>query len=140
MDKMTAAEGAYFDKLTAIVQLFYGLTMGGTRASIVCLEMQIFKFTRWMKWICRVNLGLIACWTIYTVIQTFAMCRPFKANWDKSIPHTCGDELASLLGIVIYGLVLDLIIFITPMPRIWNLQMPLKQKIGLTLLFAIGML
>lgn len=140
-DKYTASETATFLRLTAIVQLFYGLTMGGTRASIAYLVLQIFGRSTPTRRVLKTTLVLTAAWTLFVILQTFAMCRPFAANWDKTIPGAkCGNEISALLGIVIWGLILDVVIFTVPIPHIWKLQMPKSRKTALIALFSIGLL
>ncbi|KAL8726422.1 MAG: hypothetical protein Q9181_006051, partial [Wetmoreana brouardii] len=55
--------------------------------------------------------------------------------------HRCFEQ-AKPLGFVqgVFGIVSDLFIWFLPLPVVWNLQMPTRKKIGVTTIFATGLL
>lgn len=71
-------------------------------------------------------------------------CVPVQATWDKTIePKKCFSNNA-LFGITMYqGVVMflvDVAIIILPMPSIWTLQMPIRRRLSISALFALGRL
>ncbi|KAJ4983180.1 integral membrane protein [Stagonosporopsis vannaccii] len=67
-------------------------------------------------------------------------CRPIAASWDPLLAPIaqCVNRGAIYISTAIIGIVTDVILLCLPIPTIWKLQMPLKQKIGLTGMFIIG--
>ncbi|EOA90941.1 uncharacterized protein SETTUDRAFT_102236 [Exserohilum turcica Et28A] len=82
------------------------------------------------------------CAGAYTAIffsLVFA-CKPIAASWNPLLlaTATCSNRGAIYITTAVVGIVTDVILMIIPIPTIWGLQMPTKQKIGLTIMFAIG--
>ncbi|KAI0206834.1 hypothetical protein F4808DRAFT_405488 [Astrocystis sublimbata] len=75
-------------------------------------------------------------------IATLAACTPFAANWDKvSYPnYKCINISSFYTAQAVIGAVLDFAILLLPVPFVWSLRLPTRKKIGLSLLFSIGVL
>lgn len=75
----------------------------------------------------------------------FIFCMPVNAFWDVSLGggnrsgHCLPDGLVwfTNAGLQIFT---DLVIMIMPMPLIWRLQLPRLKKIGVILIFCVGIL
>ncbi|KAF2844357.1 hypothetical protein T440DRAFT_410368 [Plenodomus tracheiphilus IPT5] len=67
-------------------------------------------------------------------------CRPIRANWDPMLfaSAVCVNRGAIYIATAVIGIVTDLLLILIPIPTIWGLQMPTKQKIGLTAMFGVG--
>lgn len=93
------------------------------------------------KWARRIT-WVVAVFVILNTIANFLtaafICRPFAANWDKSIPGHCGDNMAFLRCVSIPNIVTDLAILVLPLPTLYRLQISTAKKIGLTLTFLTG--
>ena len=64
---------------------------------------------------------------------------PLAANWDRTIPGAkCGNMRAVFISVGTINLILDVGVIILPMPVLWNLQLALRKKLGLTAIFGIG--
>ena len=138
---MTASDQAMYLKLAMGVQFPYALAMGLIRASIVILFVRIFSVSDRIRWACYGLLAFIAAWTLYVIISALAICRPLALNWDKTIQGgTCGNITVNYIVVCATGIVLDLAIFIFPLPIIWGLNMPNGQKVALTVVFMTGLL
>jgi hypothetical protein len=68
------------------------------------------------------------------------ICRPIAANWDPSIPRTCGNLNTAFYVIAAVNMVTDFMVMALPVPQIWALQLPIIQKLGLSLHFGLGLL
>ncbi len=78
-------------------------------------------------------------WSIYAALGTWALCSPIAFNWNPMIPGGhCADRQASFYAIGVLDVATDCLIFLLPIPMIWNLQTALRNKIGLSLIFSIG--
>ncbi|KAA8618426.1 hypothetical protein PtrSN002B_002980 [Pyrenophora tritici-repentis] len=67
-------------------------------------------------------------------------CKPIAASWDPLLLPTakCTNRGAIYITTAVIGIVTDIMLILIPIPTIWGLQMPTKQKIGLTLIFGVG--
>ena len=74
-----------------------------------------------------------------TFATTFP-CKPLKASWNPLIQGQCIDRAATYKATASFGLAADVYIIILPIPTVVGLSMPLRQKIGIVLVFAVGLL
>ncbi|KAI1173830.1 hypothetical protein F4777DRAFT_556457 [Nemania sp. FL0916] len=91
-------------------------------------------------WLCHILL-----WTnvvFYTAILIFAnvACKPYAKLWDKTLPGTCIRNHSLEVATASYNLLSDFLILLLPQQRIWRLHLQLKKKIGVAVVFAIGIL
>lgn len=138
---MTPADVEDFSRIAFAVQFPYGFTMGFVRLSIISLEYRIFTPYRSFRYICYAMMALVVAWVIFVVVAALAVCQPLPYYWDKSIQGGyCGDQTNIYRAIAAIGIGTDLIIFIAPIPMIWRLNMRMRQKIGVLIIFALGLL
>lgn len=77
---------------------------------------------------------------VAVIVTPLVICAPIRASWDNSIPGRCGNQKAAFLGLEIGGLLLDLVITIWPLPKIYHLHMSLEKRVGLIFIFSLGSL
>ncbi len=75
-----------------------------------------------------------------TVLIGACMCRPFALNWDPTIPGHCGQRIPAYIAIAALDIFGDILILALPMPMIWNLHASMSNKVGLSFVFALGIL
>ena len=109
--------------------------------SITLFLMRVFpiKSIRWSGW------GVIIFIVVLALSGSLAMvfqCVPIPATWDKTITEKKCFSDNTLFGITMYQavlmFVLDMVIICLPMPSIWRLQMPVRRRASITVLFALG--
>ncbi|KAL4811715.1 hypothetical protein BDW67DRAFT_171418 [Aspergillus spinulosporus] len=85
---------------------------------------------------------LLAGLSISAVVAVLAFCTPTKSIWDKTVPakHCMAPEtqLRISLAQASFNAFTDIILGLLPAYSFYNLQMPLHRKIGLMLLFGVG--
>lgn len=91
-------------------------------------------------------------WTIYALVAATVMyyiscfftflfqCVPREKIWNPTIDGFCVNNNGAVLSAGLINLLLDLSILITPIWAIWHLRMPLKRKLGVISIFAVGFL
>ncbi|KAI9827437.1 MAG: hypothetical protein M1832_004786 [Thelocarpon impressellum] len=88
-----------------------------------------------------VNLAVVVGFNIALVICLIFGCRPIAKTWDPRITDgSCVDQAALFLANCIFNAVSDLAIFVVPIPMLAALNMPLRQKLSVAALFAVGSL
>lgn len=85
-------------------------------------------------------LVLSVCTALAAILSDLLFYRPVAYAWGARIDGTCGDIITTYLAITIVNLLVDLSIVILPLPMLWNFQMPLFKKVGVYLMFSIGIM
>ena len=87
----------------------------------------------------------ILIWTnllyfIAAFILSVAQCIPRAKIWKPYIPGRCVSNAAVIVVTGIFNLLSDVSILLLPMIWTWRLHMPLRQKIKISAVFAVGAL
>ncbi|KAK9419298.1 putative G-protein coupled receptors family 1 profile domain-containing protein [Seiridium unicorne] len=88
--------------------------------------------------------GLIVLNTLLYIAGLFATafgCEPIRGFWDATVsPRKCISHKALQITATCFNAAIDIAIFLLPQPTIWRLQMSRGRKIGLALMFSVGLL
>ncbi|KAH7384004.1 hypothetical protein BKA66DRAFT_570191 [Pyrenochaeta sp. MPI-SDFR-AT-0127] len=103
----------------------------------------VSKPFRWATWI---SIGFIIAYSIALTLAPILGCQPISAFWDQVDPikklqgykYKCFDEGADVFAASIISTVQDFITALLPTFLYWNLQIPIRQKMALFGIFAIG--
>lgn len=79
-------------------------------------------------------------WWFGETLMIFLICRPFAYNWDNFLDGTCGNTTAGYLTVTAFNFVIDLAITLLPARIIWHLHMPTARKVGIIIMFSLGLL
>lgn len=74
------------------------------------------------------------------LVITNLICKPYQRTWDKTIPGTCMKRTDLDVSSASLNLVSHLLVLILPHTVIWKLNMKWKNKLGVSVVFAIGLL
>ena len=91
-----------------------------------------------------VSLGLIAftsTWLISAIVALLRICRPLKLVWLPEEQHDgakCGNWVAMVFSVLLVDVLTDVAILLLPIRTAFTLQMPLRAKIGVASIFALG--
>lgn len=80
------------------------------------------------------------CLYISTVIAVNLICTPREKVWSGWIPGTCRNIDAFNLSITVFHLAIDILLLLVPHRVIWTLSMSTRQKIGVSIVFSVGVL
>ncbi|MCJ1401369.1 hypothetical protein MMC11_004581 [Xylographa trunciseda] len=109
------------------------------KISILHLYVTIFPNPAFRK-ICYALMAISTAYFVSILLETFLLCMPFVYNWDKTIEGTCGNQTLALLMIGAANLIIDAILVLLPLPLLWRLQLPIWKKLGLLVMFSLGVL
>ena len=84
--------------------------------------------------------SLVIAWCIATLPVGIFQCTPVQAAWNLSLSRKCIDLGQFYLAQGIVDVILDVILLVTPVPFLLKLHITGPQKIGLTVVFALGYL
>ncbi|KAI0157193.1 hypothetical protein GGR52DRAFT_586993 [Hypoxylon sp. FL1284] len=127
----------------ALLPTFYSGCMLFAKTAILKEWLQIFvpNGTRgFFFWTCWTVLVLNAAFYVSSIFVVNFSCRPAKKAWIPWEPGYCFNRRYFDFSTACINLLLDLIIFLVPQRIIWRLNMSLKQKAQISLLFSIGLL
>ncbi|KAJ5164412.1 uncharacterized protein N7500_006242 [Penicillium coprophilum] len=128
---------AVFSKLLYFFQIFYVLGPPTVKLALLFLYRRIFEHSSFL----RIVNGMIVLVSVWAIIMTFLAifnCNPISAFWTTE--GTCFDFKQFAVGYAIVNIITDFVIWLMPIPKVWNIQLPKSQKIALSLIFALGLL
>ena len=89
----------------------------------------------------HVALAITACAGTAACIAFVFQCHPVEFFWNRAIPGGhCLPGNASFLANAVISLMIDIWILLIPIPTVWRLRIPTRQKIALSVIFMIGLL
>ncbi|KAI2609365.1 uncharacterized protein GGS25DRAFT_484411 [Hypoxylon fragiforme] len=95
------------------------------------------NFFFWISWSI---MAIHALFYISMIILELTACSPFEKTWNPLVSGKCLDTMSIAVIMSTVNLIFDVLIFLLPQKVIWGLQMRSKKKIGLSILFAVGIL
>lgn len=114
-----------------------------TKLAIMLLYLQLFRINRVFRYLCFTMMGFVISYcVIFFFIEAFN-CNPVAKVWHGLTyvgKYSCFDN--SMVEFVIGGFNIstDFVILVMPVPLILGLQLDLKHKLGLLVVFATGIL
>ncbi|KAH8161276.1 hypothetical protein CIB48_g6979 [Xylaria polymorpha] len=91
----------------------------------------------------NIVISLTAIWGISFVFVIAFQCSPPSTFWESleiEYGNRCTTDLPAYLAFTFTDLALDVIIFVLPLPHLWLLRLPMRQKLGVALIFLLGSL
>lgn len=113
--------------------------IGFTKLSILTLYYRVFANKRFRQ-VVIVLMVYVSLYTVATTVATILQCIPIKRAWDRTVPGTCVQPTAQWYSYAALNMAAEAIMFFLPMPMITRLHLPRQQKVGLFLIFAVGLL
>jgi hypothetical protein len=88
-----------------------------------------------------VLLSIVIIYNLVGFVSTLTLCIPIQAYWDFTITKkTCHASIEGMWALVILHIVTDFLIFAIPIPAVVKMRLPLRQKMGVLMIFALGFL
>ncbi|KAL6703898.1 hypothetical protein ACN47E_008934 [Coniothyrium glycines] len=83
----------------------------------------------------------VILFTLFTTFAAIFQCIPIEAAWDlDNFPRGCWNMMGMNFFTSSVNTMLDVVIFILPLPTILSLQMERKKKVTLVVAFSVGLL
>ena len=109
------------------------------KISVLCLYRRIF-ITKSFRRNSSVVIAAVVIYWVASVLGFLTECIPVQGNWDPAVNAHCTNTAALFFGLELYNCVLDVIILCLPLGVIRGLQMPMKQKVAVGMIFLLGSL
>lgn len=134
LEEVMLTEWQYF----WLFQVFYKLVLCLTKLSFVVFYLRIFPSKKFHR-ICYLTMAVIVCGVLGFVLATVFQCIPIEGSWNQKIHRHCIDNSWFRWWWAGYNTATDLWVFLMPMPLLARLQLDLVRKIGVMLMFALGL-
>ena len=132
-----------------IAQVLFLISTCATKTSVLLFYRRMVKDAYSRKWLYAIWAALFGLFAYFVaVLFTYCfICQPLSAYWESydfnyNKTYTCinGDILSPLVGVL--SIISDLYAVLLPsvMLRHYNLDVPKRQKIGLNIIFALGLM
>ncbi|KAJ9302737.1 hypothetical protein DTO271G3_111 [Paecilomyces variotii] len=133
------------EKLNMMFQVFFSFASSLTKLSLL--------------WFCRRLLGagikgafrsfnfyliaamfVVAAMCITFVCLTIFQCSPVRAFWDlqPNYPYHCLNGNNDVFAASVVNIFTDLLCTVLPMPLIWRLKLPVRQRMAVISIFGVG--
>jgi hypothetical protein len=91
-------------------------------------------------WGCMFIIGVQVTWGILCIILLNMQCVPHEAIWNFYVPSKCYDLNKVMLTSACVQVFTDWSMVLLPQRIIWGLQMNWQKKIGVSVIFGVGLL
>lgn len=123
--------------MTFISIIFYATALVIIKLSIL-FQYRRLLVTREDRRKIWVLMGVVTSFGLFIIFSSTFTCVPVEKFWDNIIEGHCLGKQPLWLTHAGFNISTDLAIILLPMPTLWALQMPKKQKTTLIIIFALG--
>ena len=130
--------GSIVSQVFFAARILYSLAIASIKLSICLLYLRLFP----ALWIRRCIKAVMAtCGTGCTVLLILwvVQCKPASLATNQKESRTCLKRGGLFEAHSIFSLCINLLIIMLPMPTIWSLHMPLRRRLLVMGIFAIGL-
>lgn len=134
----TSANSPAFGQNTWIASWVYIIAGSTSKLALLVFYLRISP-QRLFRLSVYTAMCFISCYTIGLIFPTLFGCRPIERSFNALIKEAnCINAGALYIAMAVFNVVSDVILFILPIPMVFGLQMPLRQRLGLFFVFGIG--
>ncbi|KAL4891144.1 hypothetical protein BDV59DRAFT_194593 [Aspergillus ambiguus] len=127
-------------KLFFIEENLYVLCIAMIKSSMLLLYLRLFP-TPTLRGAVLCTLAFTTAWGLASFFAQVFSCNPISyywLSWDGQHRGKCVSHNALLLAHAIINIILDVVVIGLPMPTLLKLRMSLEKRIGMCLMFAVG--
>ncbi|KAF2087908.1 hypothetical protein K490DRAFT_65188 [Saccharata proteae CBS 121410] len=124
-----------------IAESLYLFSIWLVKLSFGALLYRLASTKRGFAWTLYVTMAVFSIVTLVTICMLLSSCRPISANWDPVPGAKCfSPEILFRMSFAngIVNIVTDWIYALLPIPLLWNVQMNLRTKVSVCILFSMG--
>ena len=121
-----------------IAENIYVAVLAITKLSILAFYLRIFQHEKIFCIAAKTISSLIILSTFLISILTIFQCHPIPYFWNRDLKGTCIDVNALGYANSAMSIIQDVSIVALPIPVVCGLQLNLKKKVGVGIMFALG--
>ncbi|GAP85606.1 putative integral membrane protein [Rosellinia necatrix] len=110
------------------------------KLSVLFLYQRIFTTKAIKIWSYTLIALTVGYWISFLVVFLTTCTPDISQLWNPRPGGFCRDLNIGQLGSVSTNLAIDVFVIILPMPFLWNLQMRMRNKVAVTMIFSLGLI
>ncbi|KAF7719585.1 Uncharacterized protein PECH_005492 [Penicillium ucsense] len=133
-------------KLNIVFQIMFSWASSVTKVSLLWFCRRLLGAGKgnfaWYNWAFIGSMAIVALTCgLFTIVSIF-QCSPVKAYWtvNPTYPHKCLDEGRLLFAASVINIFTDFLATAIPMPLIWSLKLPTRQRLAVISIFSLGVM
>ncbi|CAK4032225.1 cfem domain-containing [Lecanosticta acicola] len=135
-----------FDNITAALKLYYVdeilylIALPTIKIAICCTYLRIFQ-TKGFRQLVFIAIGLNLAYTFVFLLITVFQCTPVNMawlHWDKEHAGRCNNINAQSWASAALNIALDVFVVVLPMPMLWRMNLNLRKKLLVMMMFGVG--
>lgn len=126
-----------------VINLLYGLIAFCSKLSLFLLYYRLFARHRWMRILVYFGIGSVGVSYLADMVVYGYLCLPRRGHgWIETVLSPRCNKQFIMISYVRgpFNLISDLYLLLLPLPAVWQLQMPLRKRIGIAGIFFTGFL
>ncbi|KAM0224840.1 hypothetical protein ACHAQD_001635 [Fusarium lateritium] len=117
--------------------LTYAAAISFAKLSVLTFYLRISP-DKWVRRAVHILITLVCAYMlVYTMLAVFR-CRPIASGWNLTIEGKCIPLSVLIIFLLVCSVTVDVFVLLLPIRIVRPLQIPYRQKLGLTVLFATG--
>ncbi|KLU92881.1 hypothetical protein MAPG_11826 [Magnaporthiopsis poae ATCC 64411] len=127
-----------------VFNVFWSATVAITKLSILYSFLRIFELNTRLRKVLYIIGAVVTGHTIATIFATIFECTPVSTTWEVSVSIPlkgsghCIDMTAFVRASTAINIVTDFAVCLAPIPSFWKIQVSIRQRVGLIVLFLLG--
>ncbi|KAF6809567.1 CFEM domain-containing protein [Colletotrichum sojae] len=124
-----------------VEELFYSTVVATTKLSIVIFYLRLFS-EPWFRRACYAMLAITIAYGVGQILAVVLVCMPISYNWtiwDGQHEGKCANTGTMAFSNGGFNIAIDLALFILPVTQFITVSWTLKKKIGVSLIFLVGL-
>ncbi|KAL3419624.1 hypothetical protein PVAG01_08122 [Phlyctema vagabunda] len=134
---LTPEQGLKSQEVLYFSILLYATALTSIKFSILSQYLQLFV-RRTARVQAYILMGVVAIFGAFIILTSMLTCIPVERFWDSTQPGHCMNRRPLWFAHAAFNVCTDFAIMLLPMPTLWALQLPRKQKVTLVTIFGIG--
>ncbi|CAG5185419.1 uncharacterized protein ALTATR162_LOCUS11300 [Alternaria atra] len=118
-------------------QVLYCFAIALTKIAIISQYLRFIPDKSFRATMYAISVIIVGLW-ITGVFVTIFQCRPVQGAWNFTIEPVCVDYVTYLYASSAVNVATDVLLFVLPLPHLWKLNLPKKQRIILCVLLGGG--
>ena len=123
------------------IDMVYGPTSFCAKLALFLLYFRLFGRHQWMRNLIYLGIGCTAVINFGAIIVYGVLCLPRKGQtWiEAGLSSRCHKQYIMISYIRgPFNLLSDVYLLLLPLPAVWQLQLPLRRRVGIAGIFLTG--
>ncbi|KMK59318.1 integral membrane protein [Aspergillus fumigatus Z5] len=132
-------------KLNLVFQILFSLASSVTKLSLLWFCKRLLGagskgLYRTYNWCLIGGMAFVSLTCALFLLFSIFQCNPIHAYWDlaPTYPYKCLNDGAIVFSASVINIFTDFLVTVLPMPLIWNLKLPTRQRIAVISIFSLG--